>query len=199
MLIVKLVVGALIVFGTLFALVRVHREIRGESPNATRTKDKHDRHGADELESFIAAYRRDKDAAAGAADPANAPAPALMPAQAVTSWVARRSYLTPHIKLCYLVVKAALPDHHVFCNARLLDALEIHAGHPLATVRIDIVVCNKDLGLVAVIDVSNQGERDTAAEREKVERLHSAGLRYLRFTPGAIPRPAELRDLIYRI
>jgi len=29
--------------------------------------------------------------------------------------------------------------------------------------------------------------------------VQSAGIRYLRFTPGAIPKPAEIRDLIYRM
>lgn len=188
MLIAKLVVGALIVIGTLIALLRFHREIHGESSSAPRRKTKDDSGAANELESFIAAYRRDKEA--GAAAPA---------AQTVTSWVARKSYLTPHTKLCYLILKAALPDHHVFCNARLVDALELHADHPFANVRIDIVVCNKELGPVAVIDISNQGERDTQPEREKGQRLHSAGIRYLRFTPGGIPKPAEIRDLIYRM
>jgi hypothetical protein len=199
MLIFKLVIGALIVAGTFYALVRLHREFRGESPIAPRSKLKNERSGANELESFIAAYRRDKEAAANGEAPADATVPPAVAAQTLTSWVARKSYLTPHIKLCYLVVKTALPDHHVFCNARLLDALELHAGHPLANARIDIVVCNKELAPVAAIDISNAGERDTSAEREKVERLHSAGVRCLRFTPGGIPKPAELRDLIYRM
>ena len=64
--------------------------------------------------------------------------------------------------------------------------------------RIDIVVCNKELGPIAAIDICNAEERNTSAEREKSERLQSAGLRYLRFTPGGIPKPAEVRDLIYR-
>jgi hypothetical protein len=199
MLIFKLVIGALIVAGTLYALVRLHREFLGERSSAPRSKAKDDRGGANELESFIAAYRRDKEAAAGGTAPTDVTVPPAAAAQTLTSWVARKSYLTPHIKLCYLVVRTALPDHHVFCNARLLDALEIHAGHPLANARIDIVVCNKELAPVAAIDISNAGERDTPAEREKVERLHSAGVRCLRFTPGGIPKPAELRDLIYRM
>jgi hypothetical protein len=191
MLIVKLVVAALIVVGTVLGLLRLHREIYGEVSSAPRRKAKDDKGSANELEAFIAAYRRDKEAATGVAAPAAQPV--------LTSWVARKSYLTPHTKLCYLILKAALPDHHVFCNARLVDALELHAGHPLANARIDIVVCNKELGLVAVIDISNQGERDTQPEREKTERLQSAGIRYLRFTPSAIPKPAEIRDLIYRM
>ena len=186
MLIVKLVVAGLIVIATVLLLLRVHREITGANSAAPRLKESN--LSSNELESFIAAYRRDKDAAAAAA-----------PAAAVTSWVARKSFLTAPTKLCYLVVKAALPDHHIFCNTRLGDALELHADHPLAGMRIDIVVCTKELAPVAAIDVCNAEERSTSAEREKSERLQSAGLRYLRFTPGGIPKPAEIRDLIYRV
>jgi hypothetical protein len=186
MLIIKLVVAGLIVIATVLILLRVHREITGASSAAPRLKENN--LSSNELESFIAAYRRDKEAAAAAA----APAPEL------TSWVARKSFLSAHTKLCYLVVKAALPDHHIFCNTRLGDALELHADHPLAGVRIDIVICNKELGPIAAIDVCSAEERNTSPEREKSERLQSAGLRYLRFTPGGIPKPAEVRDLIYR-
>ena len=33
--------------------------------------------------------------------------------------------------------------------------------------------------------------------REKEQRLRSVGIRYLRFAPGAFPKPAEVRKLIY--
>jgi hypothetical protein len=187
MLIIKLVVAVLIVVGTVIGLVRVYREIRGDSPSSPRGKGKDNGSGSNELETFIAAYRRDQ-----AAGPT---APTLKPA--LTSWTARKSFLAPHTKLCYLIVKAALPDHHVFCHARLADALELHSAHPLASSRLDIVVCNKELSPIAAIDICNQDERNTPAEREKSERLQSAGIRYLRFTPGSIPKPAEVRDLIY--
>ena len=36
---------------------------------------------------------------------------------------------------------------------------------------IDIVVCNKDLGPIAAIDISNPDERNTSVDREKSERL----------------------------
>jgi hypothetical protein len=186
MLIVKLVVAGLIVIATVLILLRVHREITGGSSAAPRLKES--KLSSNELESFVAAYRRDKDAAGVAA-----------PAAELTSWVARKSFLTAHTKLCYLVVKAALPDHHIFCNTRLGDTLELHADHPLAAMRIDIVVCNKELGPMAAIDVCNADERNTSAEHEKSERLQSAGVRYLRFTPGGIPKPTEIRDLIYRV
>jgi hypothetical protein len=188
MLIVKLVVAVLIVAGTLILLFRLQRYFRGDSPiPSARGRSESSRASADELESFIAAYRQNKDAA-----------PPAEPPPELTSWAARKSFLTPHLKLCYMVLKAGLPDHHVFCSARLMDALELHAGHPLAQARIDIVVCNKDLAPVVAIDVCNADERDTPVEREKSERLRSAGIRHLRFTPGGIPKPAEIRDLIYR-
>ena len=182
MLIAKLVIAALIVTATVFVLVRIHREIK-DSLDAPRAKERNIT--SNELETFIASYRRDRERAA-------APAPAL------TSWAARKSFLSAHTKLCYLVLRTALPDHHIFCNTRLADALELHADHPLAALRIDVVVCNKDLGPLAAIDICNTDERSTLAEREKAERLQSAGIRYFRFTPGGIPKPTEIRDLIHR-
>ncbi len=195
MLIIKLVAAALIIVGTVVLLLRVHREIRGEGildplrkeKGNGRGKGKNNDASANELEAFITAYRRDKDAVAAASAPA------------LKALTARKSFLTPHTKLCYLVLKTALPDHHVFCNTRLMDALELQANHPLGNVRIDIVVCNKDLGPIAAIDISNPDERNTPADREKSERLQGAGMRYLRFTPSGIPKPTEIRDLIYRM
>jgi hypothetical protein len=164
-------------------LLRFHKEIKGQSTGLSDSKFKEGAASSNDLEAFILAYRRDKEAGA---------------VPAVTTWTARKSFLTPHTKLCYLVLKAALPDHHTFCNARLADALEMHTGHPLASLGIDIVVCNKELAPVAAVDICNEGERDTQTERDKIERLQSAGIRHLRFTPGGIPKPAEMRDLIYR-
>jgi hypothetical protein len=196
MVIVKLVVAVLIIVAVVLLLLRVHREISGgaslERPGGGKGKrgaDKDNGNAVNELEAFIAAYRRGKDEGA-------APAP---PPTANTSATVRKSYLTPHTKLCYLVVKAALPDHHVFCNARLVDALELHASHPLANARIDLIVCNKELGPIAAVDVSHPDERASPTEREKTEQLQSAGIRYLRFTPNGIPKPTEIRDLIYRM
>jgi len=187
--IVKFAVAILIVVGVLFLLRHFHREIRGDGSMSSPRMDtkQSSSESAHELESFIAAYRREKEATS-----------APEPVPVVTSWSARKSFLAPPTKLCFMVLKAALPDHHVFCNARLVDALELHAGHPLAQAPIDIVVCNKDLAPIAAIDVCNVYERNTPAEREKSERLQSAGIRHLRFTPNAIPKPAEIRDLIYR-
>lgn len=196
MVIVKLVVAVIIIVAVIALLLRVHREITGDGlldgsggGKGKRGADAANGGAANELEAFIAAYRRGKDDGATAA-----PGPVTN-----TPPTVRKSYLTPHTKLCYLVVKAALPDHHVFCNARLVDALELHATHPLANARIDLIVCNKELGPIAAVDVSHPDERGSPTEREKTEQLQSAGIRYLRFTPNGIPKPTEIRDLIYRM
>ena len=187
MVIIKLLIAIAIVAGTLFLLFRYHREIRGEStPSPVRGKRKDNAGSANELESFIAAYRRDKKAAA-----ASEPLPASAPC------TARTSLLTPHTKVCYMVLKTGLPDHHVFCNARLVDALEMHPAHPLAQARIDLVLCNNAFVPVAAIDVCDGDESSTAPEREKAECLRNAGIRHLRFTANGIPKPDEIRNLIY--
>src|SRR5436190_1368544 len=109
MLIVKLLVGGLLIIGTMVLLIRWHRAIRSENgfEAGSSAREKSGANAA-ELEALIAAYRRDKTQSDVAAPP---PPP---PPQPITSWTARKSFATPHIKLCYLVLKAGLPDHHVF-------------------------------------------------------------------------------------
>jgi hypothetical protein len=47
------------------------------------------------------------------------------------------------------------------------------------------------------VDLPNGAQADSLIEREKEQRLRAAGIRYLRFVPGAFPKPAQVRGLIY--
>src|SRR5689334_21108925 len=137
MVIVKLVIAVIIIVAVIALLLRVHREISGDGlldgsggGKVKRGADMANGGAANELEAFIAAYRRGKDDGATAA-----PGPVTN-----TPPTVRKICLTPRTKLYCLVVTAARHDHHVFCNARLVDALELHATHPLANARIDLIV-----------------------------------------------------------
>jgi hypothetical protein len=96
-----------------------------------------------------------------------------------------------------LVLKAGLPDHHVFANTRLSDLLDGLSVPALANLRVDLVVCDKALAVVAAVDLPDGVQTDAPLEREKEQRLRATGIRYLRFVPGAFPKPAEVRGLIY--
>jgi len=92
-------------------------------------------------------------------------------------------------------LKAGLPDHHIFANTRVSDVMDGTTGAALANLPIDLLVCTKDLAIVAAVDFSSATQSDTA--REKEQALASAGIRYLHFAPEAFPKPAEVRRLIY--
>jgi hypothetical protein len=89
------------------------------------------------------------------------------------------------------VLKAGLPDHHVYANTRVSDLLDGLAIPGLANARVDLVVCNKDLAIVAAVDLPNGAQADSLIEREKEQRLRAAGIRYLRLELGAFPKPAQ--------
>lgn len=98
--------------------------------------------------------------------------------------------LRPEVKLAYLSLRAGLRDHHVFPNVPLVDL-----GTDDSDGRIDLIVCNPGFVIVAAIDVSvGPGASDTS----KDSFLRSAGIRYLRFNTKAMPRPGDMRNLIYR-
>lgn len=200
MFVLKLVVALVIIIAALVLVFRFHKRIKGEETGLGLGK-KTDEAGSPELEAFIAAYHRDKTL--GGAQPTTPPPePVTQPAQTVLAAVpvaakARAAFLSGPSKLGFLVLKAGLPDHHVFANTRLSDLLDGLAVPALANLRVDLVVCNKDLAVVAAVDLPNGVQTDSPMEREKEQRLRAAGIRYLRFVPGTFPKPAQVRGLIY--
>ena len=222
MFVFKLVLALIIIIAVLILVFRFHKEIKEQ--NAALSLGKKGGEGSAELEAFIAAYRRDQALGAGQASQTTAPAapastaqpappapasklapaaPAAQPASPAPAAVsaaakARAAFLSGPTKLGFLVLKAGLPDHHVFAHTRVSDLLDGLAIPGLANVRVDLVVCNKDLAIVAAVDLPNGAQVDSLIEREKEQRLRAAGIRYLRLEPGAFPKPAQVRELIYK-
>jgi hypothetical protein len=207
---INLFIAAVLLIGMLAGLYLLQRYLRGErlgfSLRGSATTQAADQ--GDDLERFIAAYRRDK--AQGAAAPtapavqASAPRPATQSvALAVATLKPRASFLAGPNKLLYLVLRTALSDHQIFANVRLADAVQI-AGHPptpqaraqLAQARVDFVICNKELAVVALIDITDGNRADDVLKRQLEPQITAAGGRYLRIAPNAIPRPAEARALV---
>jgi hypothetical protein len=199
--ILNLLIAGVLLLATLYAFYRFQRHIKGggdDGASLAGTKKRAPDSSVD-LDEFIAAYRRNKNApeaaVASAAAPAAAPVPALKP---------RAAFLSGPNKLLYLVLKAALPDHQIFANVRLSDAVQLagqpatpHARAQLAQARVDFLVCNKALAIVAYIDISDGNRADDVLKRQIEPFLNGSGVRYLRVPPTAIPRPAEVRALIY--
>ena len=192
----KLVLALAIIVGALVLVFRFQKQI--QSGGSSGTDKKPDGARAAELEEFIAAYRRDKATGQALPNPASAqPAAAPSAAAAAGAAKARAAFLSGPAKLAFLVLKAGLPDHHVFAHTRVSDLMEGTSVPALANLPIDLLVCSKELGIVAAVDLNNGTQSDALLAREKEQRLRSLGIRYLRFAPGAFPRPADVRKLIY--
>ncbi|HEY7759524.1 MAG TPA: DUF2726 domain-containing protein [Burkholderiales bacterium] len=208
---INLLVAAVLLVGMIVGLYLLPRYLKGERIGfpllARAAAQKVD--SGDDLDRFMAAYRRDKaQGGAPAARPEgiHAPAPraaARSPTLAVATVKPKASFLAGPNKLLYLVLRTALPDHQIFPNVRLADALQI-AGQPptpqaraqLAQARVDFVVCNKELAVVALVDISDGNRADDVLKRQIEPQITAAGGRYLRVAPTAIPRPAEARSLV---
>ena len=197
----KLVVALAIIVAVLVLVFRFQKQIQsGAGSSKTGTDKKPDGARSTELEEFIAAYRRDKTTGQAqpnptAAQPAAAAAVATAaPAAAVK---ARAAFLSGPAKLAFLVLKAGLRDHHVFAHTRVSDLMDGATVPALANLTIDLLVCSKDLGIVAAVDLNSGTQSDALLAREKEQRLRSVGIKYLRLAPGAFPKPAEVRKWIY--
>ena len=208
----KLILALVIVVAALILVFRYHKQIRSGIVGSTAAPDKKaDGARAAELEEFIAAYKRDRDSARAQRDgspglppaqPAMAPSantpPTVAPSAAAPPAVrARAAFLSGSAKLAFLVLKAGLPDHHVFAHTRVSDLMDGASVPGLANLPIDLLVCSKDLAIVAAVDLNSGTQSDALLAREKEQRLRGAGIRYLRFAPGDFPKPAEVRGLIY--
>jgi len=208
---IKLVLATVLLVGTMVAMYRIQRRIKGESGGISfgGGEKKTGSGSRSDMEEFVAAYRREKALAANNAAPSPAPAPTGAPAPpaaaAAQSVVkVREVFLAGPAKVLFLVLRTGLPDHHVFANARLGDAIQL-AGQPTtpqarahyAQARIDFVVCNKELAIVALIDLAGGARPDDALKRALEPQFKKGGVRYLRLAPNAIPKPADVRQLIY--
>ena len=149
------------------------------------------------LEAFIAAYRSGAVAPDGAIATAQVPA-ATPDAPAVTVPVRRDHFLSGAVKLAFFLCKSGLKDHHVFAHVQLatLSATAV-SDAALARASIDLLVCNAEMSAVAAIDLI--GPEGHATDTVKVDYLRSLGIRYLRLSAKTLPKPDEIRALLYRM
>lgn len=206
---INLLIAAVSLVALLAGLYLVQRRLKGEPAVFSFGGKKPTKEAPDDLGQFIAAYRRDK--ARGVASGAAAtPAPSTQPAPprpatpvTLTTIRPKTSFLVGPNKLLYLVLRTALPDHQIFANVRLADAVQVagppptpHARAQLAQARVDFAICNKALAVVALVDVTDGNRADDVLKRQIEPQLAAAGGRYLRIAPNAIPKPAEARSLV---
>jgi hypothetical protein len=205
-------IAATLLIATIVGLYLAHRIVKGEGlPRLGGSREEPASTHAVDIQQIIAAYRKEKGAAgaslavevrATVKQPAPPP-PALQAAVQATQVKPKASFLNGPNKLLFLVLKAALPDHQIFVNVRLVDAVQISGQPPtpqaraqLAQARVDFVICTKQLTVVALLDITDGNRADDLLKRQIEPQIAGAGGRYLRVAPNAIPKPAEARTLV---
>jgi hypothetical protein len=177
---------------------RLYRHVKGEDMGFRSKAGGAQR---ESLEDFVAAYRRGEASpdAPPAAPKAAAPAPMVVPVAPPPPAEAPAGpapFLSGGAKLVYLTCRAGLRDHHLFARVRLATLSATRLDGALADAEVALLVCNPEMAVVAAVDLAGEpGPADAA----KAEWLRGLGIRYLRLSPRTLPKPEELRTLIYRM
>lgn len=135
-------------------------------------------------------------------------APAAVAAAAVPEFSKKPRLLPQSSALLYYVFRTGLPDHEIFAGLALTDVVEIaptsitpqreQIERKLVQQRLDLVVCNKQLEVVAAVLVRNSAPGPQAeGEQFATRALQAANIRVLSIDPAAPPRHQQVHALIY--
>jgi len=134
---------------------------------------------------------------ASVAVPTPAKAPAAMPA--------RERFLGQAETLLYYLLKTGLPGFEVFAYVSLASVISASgSGHEreqqlrrLAQYRLDFVVCDKSMRIIAVVELDSAVAAMGAGEQQfKADCLKRAGIRLVRVNPAALPKRDQIRALV---
>lgn len=129
-------------------------------------------------------------------------------AAAVPAFVKRQRLLSPAMTLHYYVFRTGLPDHEIFTGLVLHDIVDVPATpggaqreillRRLARQRLDLVVCNKQLEVVAAILMTTPASGAQNDDMQFASQcLKAAGVRVVSVDPATPPAHTEIRTLIY--
>src|SRR5262245_32779691 len=130
------------------------------------------------------------------------PPPALAPAAPAAI---RERFLGQHETLLYLLLKTGLPDHEIFASVSLASVTTLPATggereqqlRRLAPYQLDFVVCDKNMHIVAAVDIETAGGADAAGIHQfKSDYLKGVGIRLVRVNLTAMPRRDQIRGLV---
>jgi hypothetical protein len=127
---------------------------------------------------------------------------------AAPAFIKRQRLLSPAMTLHYYVFRAGLPDHEIFTGLALNDIVDVAAPagsaqretmqRRLAQQRLDLVVCNKQLEVVAAVVVANSAPAARAGDFQFTRQcLTAAGVRVVNLDPAMPPQHTEIRAMIY--
>ncbi len=109
--------------------------------------------------------------------------------------------------LLYYVFRTGLPDHEIFAGVVLADVLDVAADAPAAQrttlqrkleqQRLDLVVCTKQLEVVAAVLIDGDQAASSESGQFAQRCLTAAGVRLVRVNPAAPPRHQQVHQLVY--
>jgi len=124
---------------------------------------------------------------------------------AAVAFAVRERFLGQPETLIYLLLKTGVPDHEIFANVSLASVIGVPGGgyereqqlRRLSQTRVDFVVCDKSMRVVAAIEVESTSDPLPAGEqRFKEDCFRSSGIRLIRINSAAPPRRDEIRKLV---
>jgi hypothetical protein len=163
------------------------------------------------LEEFVAAYRRGEVSPPSGTTPTPAapkiplqssspaaPASNSPPVAPNAPLQVRNPFLSPEVRLAYLLCRTGLRDHYVFPSLPLATlCVQGSIDATLSRATIDLLICNPQMAPVAAIDII--GAQTPSPESAKVEFLKSLELRYLRLSAKSLPKPEAMHALLYKM
>lgn len=127
------------------------------------------------------------------------------PPLAVVPAAVQEPFLEPTEAAVYLLLKTGVPDHEIFAKVSLAAVARVAGGaqereqqlRRLSAYRIDFVVCDRTLRIVAAVQLETAGGAESAGHRRFVaDCLSAAGIRLVRLSPASLPRRDEIRTLV---
>ncbi len=120
----------------------------------------------------------------------------------------RKARLLPQpAALLYYVFRTGLPDHEIFAGVALGELVDLapttphaqreHLMRKLAQQRLDLVVCNKQLEVVAAVILKTGAASQSEAMVFANRCLQTAGIRAVSIDAAAPPRHHEVHALVY--
>ena len=113
---------------------------------------------------------------------------------------ARERFLGQRETLLYRLLKVGIPDHDIFANVALASVTggrNEQETRRLAQYRLDFVVCDKGMRVVAAVEFEPAGGAQAIGDqRFKADFLKAAGINLVRIKPAALPRRDEIRGLV---
>ena len=159
-----------------------------------------------EMSALLAEAQLAARATANAPPGAGANAQPVVVANAI-SYTRKAKFLNKTDAWLYLLFRTGLPDHEIFANVALADVIDPAIAAPgiereqiarrLAQTFLSIVVCNKQLEIIAGVLYPAPDASGAEVQRFAETGLRAAGIRVVPIDPAMLPRHHQLRALVY--